>query len=346
MHFGRVEYLNLLWGAPALGLFLFWSLRARRKRLRRLISPALIPQMASELSRPRIIFRALLLLGFFVFGILALARPQWGTRLETVRRRGVDIIAALDTSYSMNTEDITPSRLAKAKSEIRNLLGKLRGDRIGLLCFAGAAIIECPLTLDYGAASLFLDTANTEIIPDPGTSIAAAIRTATDGFVAREKKYKVLALFTDGEDLEGQVEKAIEQAREANVIIYTIGVGSPQGMPIPVRDSKGDIIEYRKDEHGQVVVSRLDEPSLSRIAVQTGGRYFRASTSENEIEDLYKEISGLEKKELESRLYQNYADQYQYPLAAAIAMLAGYAWVTEKRRSQKAGAGNRQEKLS
>jgi Ca-activated chloride channel family protein len=334
MHFGNVQFLNLLWAVPVLGLFLFWALRKRRKRLQLLISPILIPQIASDLSRPRVIYRAFLLLGFFVFAILALARPQWGTRLETVRRRGVDIFAALDTSYSMNAEDVAPSRLAKAKSEIRTLLENLRGDRIGLVCFAGTAIVECPLTLDYGAAALFLDTASTEIIPDPGTSLAAAIRTATEGFVAKEKKYKVLVLFTDGEDLEGQVDSAIAQAREANVIIYTIGVGSPQGMPIPVRDPKGDIIEYRKDEKGQIVVSRLDEPSLSRIAVQTGGRYFRASTSESEIADLYKEISGLDKKELESRLFQNYEDQYQYPLAVAIVMLAGYAWAGE-RRSQK-----------
>jgi Ca-activated chloride channel family protein len=334
MHFGNVQFLNLLWAVPVLGLFLFWALRKRRKRLQLLISPILIPQIASDLSRPRVIYRAFLLLGFFVFAILALARPQWGTRLETVRRRGVDIFAALDTSYSMNAEDVAPSRLAKAKSEIRTLLENLRGDRIGLVCFAGTAIVECPLTLDYGAAALFLDTASTEIIPDPGTSLAAAIRTATEGFVAKEKKYKVLVLFTDGEDLEGQVDSAIAQAREANVIIYTIGVGSPQGMPIPVRDPKGDIIEYRKDEKGQIVVSRLDEPSLSRIAVQTGGRYFRASTSESEIADLYKEISGLDKKELESRLFQNYEDQYQYPLAVAIVMLAGYTWAGE-RRSQK-----------
>jgi Ca-activated chloride channel family protein len=299
--------------------------------------------MTSDFSRSRAIFRTFLLLGFFVFAILAMARPQWGTRLETIRRRGVDILAALDTSYSMNTEDVAPSRLEKAKSEIRTLLGKLRGDRIGLVCFAGTAIVECPLTLDYGAAALFLDTASTEIIPEPGTSLAGAIRTATEGFVAKEKKYKVLVLFTDGEDLEGQVDSAIAQAREANVIIYTVGVGSPQGMPIPVRDPKGDIIEYRKDEKGQIVVSRLDEASLSRIAVQTGGRYFRASNSESEIDDLYKEISGLEKKELESRLFQNYEDQYQYPLAAAIAMLSGYAWIGEKRNKKQEARSWKQE---
>ena len=335
MHFGRPEYLNLLWTIPVLGLFFIWSFRRRRRNLERFVSPGLIPQLAREFSRAKAIFRSLLLLGFFAFAIFALARPQWGARLETVHRRGVDIIAALDTSYSMNTEDVVPSRLAKAKSEIHALLEKLRGDRFGLVCFAGAAIVECPVTLDYGAADLFLDAVNTEVIPDPGTSLAAAIRTATSGFIAQERKYKVLILFTDGEDLEGQVDSAVEQAKEAGVIIYTVGVGSPQGMPIPVRDEKGDIIEYRKDPSGQVVISRLDEQSLARIAALTGGRYFRASALESEIDDLYKDISGLEKKELESKLFQNYEDQFQYPLATAILLLTLYALITERSKPGK-----------
>jgi Ca-activated chloride channel homolog len=296
------------------------------------VSSALIPQLAGEFSRPKAIIRSLLLLGFFVFGMLALARPQWGSRLETVRRRGVDIMAALDTSYSMNTEDVVPSRLAKAKSEIRMLLDRLRGDRFGLTCFAGTATVECPLTLDYGAAGLFLDAVTTEIIPDPGTSLAAAIRTATSGFIAQERKYKVLVLFTDGEDLQGQVDSAVEQAREAGVIIYAMGIGSGQGMPIPVRDEKGDIIEYRKDQSGQVVVSRLDEQSLAKIASLTGGRYFRASASGSEIDDLYKDVSSLEKKELESRLFQNYDDQFQYPLAIAVLLLVLYGTTTDRRK--------------
>ncbi len=332
MHFGRPEYLNLLWTIPALGVFFIWSFRRRRKRLERFVSSALIPQLAGEFSRSKAVLRSLLLLGFFAFSILALARPQWGARLETVRRRGVDIMAALDTSYSMNTEDVVPSRLAKAKSEIRILLESLRGDRFGLTCFAGTAIVECPLTLDYGAASLFLDATTTEIIPDPGTSLAAAIRTATSGFITQERKYKVLVLFTDGEDLQGQVESAVEQAKEAGVIIYTVGIGSAQGMPIPVRDEKGDIIEYRKDQSGQVVVSRLDEQSLAKIATLTGGRYFRASASGSEIDDLYKDISSLEKKELESRLFQNYEDQFQYPLAIAVLLLVINGMTTDKRK--------------
>ncbi len=332
MHFARVEYLNLLWLAPVLVLFFYWSLRNRRKKLECFVSPSLASRLSPDFSRRKAAVRALLLFGFFVFALLALARPQWGMRLETVRRQGVDIIVALDTSYSMNAEDVMPSRLAKAKAEIRSLMGKLRGDRLGLVTFAGSAMVQCPLTLDYGAVSLFLDTANTETIPDPGTSLAAAITTADSAFIAKERKYKVLIIVTDGEDLEGQIYQAVDQAREAGVIIYTLGIGTPQGQPIPVKDAKGNILEYHKDPNGQVVISRLDERSLAEIATRTGGRYFKATTGEGELDEIYSSISGMEKKELESRLVQNFEDRFQYPLSIAFICLALEACVSERRR--------------
>jgi Ca-activated chloride channel family protein len=333
MHFATAESLYLLWMIPLLGGFFAWALYRRRRRLEKLIARQLLPQLCGEFSWIKAISRALLLLSFFTFAILALSRPQWGSRMEAMRRHGVDIIAALDTSYSMNAEDITPSRLAKAKSEVRALIGKLKGDRIGLVTFAGNAIIQCPLTLDFGAATLFLDMANTEIIPEPGTSLAQAIQTASSAFIARETKYKVLVIFTDGEDLEGQVEASIQKAKNSGVIIYTVGIGTPEGKPIPIRDSKGDITDYRKDPDGQVVISALGERTLAQIATATGGRFFRASTSESEIDEIYDEISKLEKKELESRFLQNLEDQFQFPLALAILFLAAEMWISEKRKT-------------
>ena len=332
MHFARGEYLHLLWLVPFLAAFLLWSLRSRRRRLEKFVSPSLAGRLTQEYSRARAFLRAFLMLGFFTFAVLALARPQWGMRLETIRRKGVDILVALDTSYSMNAEDIAPTRLAKAKAEVRSLMGKLRGDRLGLVTFAGSAVVQCPLTLDFGAVSLFLDTANTETIPDPGTSLASAITTANSAFIAKERKYKVLIIFTDGEDLEGQVVPALERAREAGVIIYAIGVGTPEGRPIPVRDAKGDIVEYHRDPSGQVVISRLDERSLAEIATSTGGRYFRATTGEAELDAIYSEVSQMEKKELESRLFQNYEDRFQYPLALAVLCLFMEASMGERRR--------------
>jgi Ca-activated chloride channel family protein len=333
MHFARSEYLNLLWALPALGVFFYWSLHNRRKRLSRVIGKELMPELTREFSRAKAVARILFLLGFFAFAILALARPQWGARMETVRRRGVDIIAALDVSYSMNAEDIAPDRLEKAKGEIRRLVQEAEGDRIGLIAFSGAAVVQCPLTLDHGAIDMFLDVAQTGMIEDPGTSLAAAIETATKSFIAKEKKYKVLVLFTDGEDLEGQVDQAVKRAKEEGVIIFAIGIGTPQGKPIPIRDRDGNIVEYRKDPDGQVVVSSLDERSLARVAVETGGKYFRATTSEKEIDQLYDGISKLEKKELESKLIQNYEDRFQYPLLIAILFLAAGSWINERRRA-------------
>jgi Ca-activated chloride channel family protein len=332
MHFARPQYLTVLWAIPVLAAFFLWSLRRRRRRLEALISPPLAGRLTGEFSRPKAFGRVLLFTGFFTFSILALARPQWGSRMDTVQRQGVDLIAALDTSYSMNAEDVAPNRLAKAKSEIRGLIGRLKGDRVGLLAFAGTAVVQCPLTLDYGAAELFLDVANTETVPEPGTSLAAAIQTATAAFIAKEKKYKVFVIFTDGEDLEGQVKAAVDKARVAGVIIYTVGIGSPEGKPIPVRNEKGDVLEYRKDPEGQVVVSKLDERALIEIASETGGRYFRATTSESELDQIEDEVSHMEKKQLEARLYQNFEDRFQVPLSLAIFCLAAAAWITERRR--------------
>jgi Ca-activated chloride channel homolog len=333
MHFAQQSYLHLLWAVPILGLFFGWSIRSRRRRLEKLVAAPLASRLARDSSRGRAVLRAVCVTGFVLFAILALARPQWGTRLQDVHRKGVDVMLALDTSYSMNTEDVAPSRLAVARGAVKALATRLRGDRVGLISFAGSAFVQCPLTLDYGAISLFLDSVTTGMIPDPGTSLAAAITAANRAFIAKETRYKVLVLFTDGEDLEGQVDDAVARAHEAGVVIYTVGIGSPDGRPIPIRDEKGDVVEYRKDPSGQVVISRLDERALARIATSTGGTYFRATAAHGEVEELADEISRQEKKELESRLYQNLEDRFQYPLGAAALLLFAACWISERRGS-------------
>ncbi len=332
MHFANAEYLNLLWVLPLLGFLIGWSFRSRRKRLEKIVGPSLAPRLTEEFSRGKAILRAFLLMGFLASAILAAARPQWGMRLETIKRRGIDIICALDTSFSMNAEDMAPNRLEKAKGEIRRLIQRSEGDRFGLVTFSGAAVVQCPLTLDLGAIHLFLDAANAGMIPEAGTSLASAIAAATSAFVAEEKKYKVLVLFTDGEDLQGQIDRATRKAKDAGVIIYAVGIGTSGGMPIPIRNQKGDVVEYRKDPNGQVVVSRLDERSLAEITNDTGGRYFKATTSESEVADLYEAIAGLGKKDLESKLRQNFEDQFQFPLALSIVFLVAAIWINEKRK--------------
>jgi Ca-activated chloride channel homolog len=333
MHFAREAYLHLLWAVPILGLFFAWSIRSRRRRLERLVAEPLASRLAQDFGRGKASVRAVCLMGFVLFAVLALARPQWGTRLQDVHRKGVDVMLALDTSYSMNAEDVAPNRLAVARGAVKALVARLRGDRVGLVSFAGTAFVQCPLTLDYGAIALFLDSVTTGMVPDPGTSLAAAIATANRAFIAKETRYKVLVLFTDGEDLEGQVDDAVTRARDAGVVIYTVGVGSPDGRPIPIRDEKGDVVEYRKDPSGQVVISRLDERALATIATSTGGRYFRATAGHGEAEELADEISRQEKKELESRLYQNLEDRFQYPLFLAALLLLAACWISERRGS-------------
>lgn len=341
MRFADPGFLNLLWALPALAVFLFWALHRRRVRMRRLIADPLLARLTADHSRVRAGLRIVLLLAFYTFAVLALARPQWGARLEAVHRRGVDVILAIDTSFSMNAEDVVPDRLAVARNAVRGLLSRLRGDRAGLVAFAGSATVECPLTLDYGAVALFLDAIETGIIPEPGTSLAAAIEAANSAFIARETRYKVLVLFTDGEDLEGQVDAAVRKARESGVIIYCVGIGTPEGRPVPVRDDKGNVVEYRRDPNGQVVISRLDETALDRIAETSGGRYFRATPAASELDDLAEEISAQERKELESRLFQNFEDRFQYPLSLAFVALALNIGLPERRDPSRRRRGAR-----
>jgi Ca-activated chloride channel homolog len=335
MYFARAELLHLLWAIPLVAALFAWAFVRRRRRIRLFVSAQILPELTREYSYARSVFRYCLTLGFLFFSVLALARPQWGARLETVRRKGVDVIMAVDTSFSMSAEDLVPSRLAVARQAVRGLLSRLQGDRAGLVAFAGSAVVQCPLTLDYGAMSLFLDSINVGMLQEPGTSLAAAIETSNSAFIAKETRYKVLVLFTDGEDLGGQIESAVEKARSSGVVIYAVGTGTQEGRPVPVRDEKGDIVEYRRDESGQVVISRLDESALVRIAVSTGGRYFRATTGGPELDELAEDISRQDKKELESKLFQNYEERFQYPLAAAVLCLVWSLWVTERRDPER-----------
>ncbi|NLT66193.1 MAG: VWA domain-containing protein [Acidobacteria bacterium] len=327
MIFARPDYLHLLWAVPFLALFFYRSFLVRRRRLETMVGTALPITLTG-----RAVIRVLCVIGFFLFGILAAARPQWGQKTETVHRRGIDLIIALDTSYSMGADDVVPNRLEKAKTAIKDLIKRSEGDRIGLIAFSGGAFVQCPLTLDYGAAYLFLEAAASGMIPEPGTSLSSAIRTATAAFVEKETKYKVLVLFTDGEDLKGGVDNAVREARKAGVVIYTVGIGSPEGIPLPVRSLDGGILDYRKRPDGKVVVSRLDENGLAEIAESTGGRYFRATASGAEIAAMYDDISRLEKKELESSIFRNYEDRFQYPLAIAVLFLVAGSWISESRR--------------
>jgi Ca-activated chloride channel family protein len=332
MNFAEPQYWHLYWMIPALALFSWWSFRQKRKAMLRFAEEHLVDSLTTRTSRRRQTLKIGLLLVGFCFLFLVLIRPQWGTRLETVKRKGVDIMVTLDTSLSMETQDIAPSRLEKAKREILALVDKIQGDRVGLVVFAGMSQVNCPLTIDQNAVKLFLGIADTAVIPVPGTNLADAIRTATQSFSSTERRHKVLILVTDGENLEGDPLRAAGEARKAGVVIFTIGVGTVAGQPIPVRDEKGNVVGYKKNEDGSVVVSRLDETSLANIASTTGGKYFRATGGEEEVDQIYTLVSQMDRKEFQSRQYLTFVDRFQIPLGFALALIVMELLVSEDRR--------------
>jgi len=251
-----------------------------------------------------------------------LARPQWGSEVQQVERRGVQIMLALDVSNSMLAEDIKPNRLARAKLEIVDLMGHLSGDEVGLVIFSGASFIQFPLTFDYATARTFLEYASPDIISRQGTAIADAIDTALAGFDPDRPSQKVIVILTDGENHEGDSVAAARSAAQEDVIIYTIGFGSPAGEPIPQYDSRGNIVGYMQDQRGDVVLSRLDEVSLQQIASETGGQYFRASGGQA-IEGLTAELAGLQKSSIESEFETRKIERFQmFLLVAFLALVA------------------------
>jgi Ca-activated chloride channel homolog len=334
MHLADPQFLHLLWLLPLLAIFYIWSFRQQRKALLRFADAGLIGQLVRGVGTGKQKLRVVVFLLFVLFGLLALLRPQWGTKLETVRRTGVDIIVALDTSLSMDTQDVVPGRLEKAKHEVRALIDALQGDRVGLVVFAGSSFVNCPLTIDQNAVKLFLDVVDTQVIPRPGTNIGDAIRRGVQAFDSRDRRHKVMILVTDGESLEGDPQVAAEEAKQAGVVIYSIGIGTAAGEPIPLRDERGNVTGYKKDEAGSVVVSRLDEESLRQVSDTTGGQYYRATPAEDEVEKIVQAVSGMDKKEFESKVYLTYVDRFQIPLGIALFFIFVESLISDAKPTQ------------
>lgn len=340
MRFFEPIYLLAILLVPALGLFFWWTVTHKKKLLARFGDIPLIMRAASGISYSRQISKAVMLLAAVLFLSLAIAKPQLGTHMEMMKREGIDIIIAVDVSRSMEALDVRPgpiSRLTKAKQEIRSLINpeRLLGDRVGLVTFAGEAFIQCPLTLDYAAARMFLDVIDPEIIPVPGTAIGEAIRTATSGFNREERKHKVLILLTDGEDHNTNPIGAAESARKEGIKIYTVGIGNLEGEPIPIYNKRGERVGFKKDDEGEVVLSMMDEESLQKIALTTGGKYYRATPSELELDKIYEDIAKMEKKELEGKLLLHYDDRFQWPLALAMIFVIWEVFIPERVRTKK-----------
>ncbi len=337
--FGASELLFAYLLVPALAALSWWAAAQKRRDLARLGDLQLVDRLTATVSRRGQMAKTVLLVVSVALLVTALGRPQFGSRVETLRREGQDIIIALDLSTSMVAEDMAPNRLQKAKFAIADLIGQLRGDRVGLVAFAGEAFVQSPLTLDYGAANLFLNAMNPDTISVQGTNLGQAIEVALDAFAETDRRHRVLVVMTDGEDHEGAVDGAVERAREAGVQIYTVGIGSAEGVPIPEFDASGRARGFTRDADGTVVTSRLDEATLQTIATRTGGAYYRASPAGSELALLAAELTAGDGQEFETEQVTLFDEQYQLFLGLALALLVAELLVSDRRRVQTAWAG-------
>ena len=339
LRFENQEYLHLLWGVFALIAFFIWTVKYKLVLLKRFGNLEILQKLMRTYSPRRRNIKYILIIFSYIFFVIALANPQIGKKLEEFTREGVDIIVALDVSTSMLAEDISPNRLEKAKHEVGKLIDILQGDRIGLIAFAGMAHVQCPLTLDYSAAKLFLSIMDPDLIPQPGTAIGDAVRKATSAFNIEERKHKVLILITDGEDHQSDPLEAVKEAEQEGVTIYTVGIGSSQGVPIPIYNKSGIQTGFKKDRQGNVVTTKLDVVTLQKIAYETGGKYYLASSGEAELDEIYAEISEMEKKELSSKRFSQYEDRFQIFVLLGLLMLVIEWIIPEGRRVKREWRG-------
>jgi Ca-activated chloride channel family protein len=321
-----------------------WAWKVRQKLLASFVQARLLPGLLAGVSPARVKIRAALLCLALVFLIVALARPQWGFRWEEVKMRGLDIVVAIDTSRSMLAEDIVPNRLARAKLAALDLVQQAKTDRLGLIAFAGSAFLQCPLTTDDAAFRQCVESLDVRTIPDGGTALAEAIKTASTAFQEGDN-YKVLVLFSDGEDQDQGAVEAAREAAKAGLRIFTIGFGKPEGELLRIQQPNGTT-DYIRDEEGNVVKSRLNEDLLREIASATEGGFYLPMQGAKPIETLYeKGLAPLPKSESGERLVKRYFERYHWPLAVAIALILAEFLLPERKREPRpaatAGIGGR-----
>ena len=315
VYLAQSQYLLLLLVVPLLFVCYALYLRARRRRIARLGDPALVATLMPEASTGRGWLKVSLLAIAWFFFVLGLVRPQLGARLKEHQSQGVEVVIALDVSNSMLAEDYSPNRLERAKLAISRLVDRLQGDRIGLVVFAGEAFVQLPITADYVSAKVFLKTIDTESVPIQGTALAQALTAAARSFSTQSRRSRAIILISDGEDHEGEAIEAARAIAEEGIRIYTIGVGSPQGKPIP---KNGNLM---KDAEGNIVVSRLNEGILQEIAGAGQGKYARAGNAEFGLNPIIEDIRTLDKEQFNSVVFEDFDEQYMYFFGIALFFL-------------------------
>jgi Ca-activated chloride channel family protein len=330
IRFEHTEYFYLLLFLVVLtGIFWLYNIW-KKKAVKRFGDTELVDQLMPLRSKAKPVIKFILLVLAFTFLVFGITNPQVGSKLEKVKREGIDLMLVLDVSNSMLAEDIKPNRLERAKMAISNLIDRLEGDRIGIIVFAGHAYKQLPLTTDYGAAKLFLDAVDTKIVPSQGTAIGEAINMAVNSFDDTEHN-KAIIVITDGENHEDDAVGAAKAAAEKGIKVFTIGMGLPEGAPIPLYNKYGNQIGFKKDRRGQTVITKLNEDMLRQIAAAGKGSYARANNASTGLKKIFDDINQIQKKEIETKQFTDYEDRFQYFLAAAVLFLIIELLLSDKR---------------
>lgn len=324
--------LWLLLLLPLTAALTWWWTRRSRQLRQTYFSEEVFRQLVSPrwVAMDRI--RTVGLYSGFVLLIVALAGPKIGTEVREVKRQGIDILVALDLSMSMNVEDVRPSRLDKAKFELVRMVDRLKGDRVGLIVFTGESLLQVPLTNDYSAFKMFLNIVNTELMPSSSTDFSTAMRTALEAYSSAEGSSvtdaaKVLLLVSDGEDHGPDFSESLEQLKSKNVIVFTVGIGTPAGGAIPIYDGNGRLLEYKRDAQGTVVTSGLQRDRLQSIAQAGNGAYYEILRPTDGLDPFLGRIESLDKQEFATQEFADYENRYQWPLAMAWVMFTLYVFL-------------------
>jgi Ca-activated chloride channel homolog len=328
----RFQHLEYLSGLPAiilLALLFVFILRWKKVTIRRIGDERLVKKLMQNYSPLRFFIKFLIAVLAFAAIIIGAANPQEPGKSENVNRSGVDVVIALDVSKSMLATDVKPSRLEKAKQLLTKLLDKLQNDRVGIVLFAGRAYMQMPLTIDHGAAKMYILDASPEAVPTQGTVIAEALQMANAAFNSKEKKYKTILLISDGEDHDPNADKVAKSLAQDGVVINTVGIGSPEGTTIIDPETK----EIKKDAQGQTVISKLNEAELQQLSYETNGTYLRLDNMDDALITLSQQIDSIEKKALSDSEYIDYNSYFQYLLGVALIFLLIEFFLPERKLS-------------
>lgn len=327
--FAHPDFLYLLFLLPALVAFYVYAMIVKKKAIKKYGNPTLLAELMPEVSTKRQHLKFWLLFGAITMVIFIIAGPQFGSKLETVKRQGVEIMVCLDVSNSMLAEDVSPNRLDKAKQMLSRLTDGFTNDKVGLIVFAGDAFTQLPITSDYISAKMFLSSINPSMVSTQGTAIGAAINLAARSFTPDETTDKAIILITDGENHEDDAIGAAKAAAEKGFHVNIVGMGDPKGSPIPIQGSNN----YMKDKDGNVVITKLNEQMGQEIAAAGNGMYVRADNTNSALKALQKEIEKMNKTELDSKVYSEYDEQFQiFAWIALFLLIADFMTLDRKNR--------------